>query len=115
MGHGHGETRPACWDWASDADEGLGLGSWGMHSAYRPELVQGCWGVAAQLIGRDNTNERISTQIYLACSPEFAVGNFAPTCREPAFGKARLAILKCLLACSSLFFYGKFARNIDFS
>ena len=24
--------------------------------------------------------------VYFACSPEFAVGNFAPTCCEPTFG-----------------------------
>ena len=52
--------------------------------------------------------EKISTQVYFACSPEFVVGNFAMTCCEPAFGKARLAILKCC----SLLIYGNFARNV---
>ena len=28
----------------------------------------------------------ISKRVYFACSPEFAVGNFAPTCCEPTFG-----------------------------
>ena len=28
----------------------------------------------------------ISQRVYFACSPEFAVGNFAPTCCEPTFG-----------------------------
>ena len=28
----------------------------------------------------------ISQRAYFACSPEFAVGNFAPTCCEPTFG-----------------------------
>ena len=28
----------------------------------------------------------ISKWVYFACSPEFAVGNFAPTCCEPTFG-----------------------------
>ena len=45
--------------------------------------------------------EKNSNWVYSACSPEFAVGNFAPTCCEPAFGKARIAILQCLLVCFS--------------
>ena len=28
----------------------------------------------------------ISKRVYFACSPEFAVENFAPTCCEPTFG-----------------------------
>ena len=28
----------------------------------------------------------ILKRVYFACSPEFAVGNFAPTCWEPTFG-----------------------------
>ena len=28
----------------------------------------------------------ISQRVYFACSPEFAVGNSAPTCCEPTFG-----------------------------
>ena len=35
--------------------------------------------------------EKISDWVYFACSPELAVGNFTPTCCEPAFGKARLS------------------------
>ena len=37
------------------------------------------------------SQEKISTRDYFACSPEFAVENFAPTCCEPAFGKASAA------------------------
>ena len=42
--------------------------------------------------------------VCFACSPEFAVGNFTTTCCEAAFGKAKLSILKCFLACCSLVF-----------
>ena len=28
----------------------------------------------------------VSQRVYFACSPEFAVGNFAPTCCEPTVG-----------------------------
>ena len=36
------------------------------------------------------TYEKISKWVYFACSPEFAVGNFAPICCEPAFGRLDL-------------------------
>ena len=34
-----------------------------------------------------------SQRLYFACSPEFAVGNFAPTCCEPTFGRWWLLLL----------------------
>ena len=38
----------------------------------------------------------ISQRVYFACSPEFASGNFAPTCCEPTFGWWRLLYLLML-------------------
>ena len=49
--------------------------------------------------------EKISTRVCFACSPEFAVGHFAPTCFEPAFGKARLAISQSFSVRFSLFLW----------
>ena len=50
------------------------------------------WEQWAQLLRDGKLRDRkfspwdISKRVYFACSPEFAVGNFAPTCCEPTFG-----------------------------
>ena len=51
---------------------------------------------------------KISMRGFFARSPKFAVGNFTPTRRQPAFGKTALAILKRFLACCNLFLMGIF-------
>ena len=58
--------------------------------------------------------EKISTRFHFACIPELAVGNFAPTCCDPAFGKARLAIIKYCLVCFSLLLMGIWRRMLIF-
>ena len=45
-------------------------------------LLQGGGGLRGGIISPWDTSQRV----YFACSPEFAVGNFAPTCCEPTFG-----------------------------
>ena len=93
----------------------LPVHSWsGLHIKYTHQnhLVIKQWGCGGD--AADFSHQKILTAFSLACSPKFAVKKIAPACCEPAFGKARLATLKCLWS-FQLVFYGNFGRNVDFS
>ena len=95
---GPSQSPPEVWSAWQKQGSTPSFPSWSFYRAMPHGVVRGCFQSRSHVTLSLNSYRGggvrggkflpwdISQRVYFACSPEFAVGNFAPTCCEPTFG-----------------------------